>query len=112
MIYTLEGVYRIEWAQHHFQYYNIQSIDVAQEPRPPADKQAYMQAMRDIGRYWQLTDTRYILGLTASLDLLNAQVDKGSNRFHCLRALSRLHSEWIVSKSLRNSGTIMASPPT
>ena len=31
-------VYGIEWLQHHFQYYNIQSVDVSQDPRPPADK--------------------------------------------------------------------------
>ncbi len=74
-------LYGIEWVQHHFQYYNIQSIDVAQDPRPPADKQAYMQAMHEIGRYWELTNTRYVLGMTAFLDALNTQADKGRNRF-------------------------------
>ncbi|HMP81990.1 MAG TPA: YfhO family protein [Verrucomicrobiota bacterium] len=76
------SLYGIEWVQHHFPYYNIQSLDVAQDPRPPADKEAYMRTMRDPARYWQLTNTRYILGMTGFLDALNQQLDKGQNRFH------------------------------
>ncbi len=76
------SIYGIEWVQHHFQYYNIQSIDVAQDPRPPADKQAYMAAMMPRpGRYWELTNTRYLLGMAGFLDALNNQFDKGRNRF-------------------------------
>jgi hypothetical protein len=75
-------IYGVEWVQHHFQYYNIQSIDVAQDPRPPADKKAYMNGVtKDIGRYWELTNTRWVLGLAGYLNVLNAQVDKGRNRF-------------------------------
>jgi hypothetical protein len=75
-------LYGIEWVQHHFQYYNIQSIDVAQDPRPPADKKAYLKAVGpDLGRYCQLTNTRWVLGLGGYLNLLNSQVDKGRNRF-------------------------------
>lgn len=76
------SLYGIEWVQHHFQYYNIQSIDVSQDPRPPADKQAYTSAMFPRpGRYWELTNTRYVLGMAGFLDALNAQFDKGRNRF-------------------------------
>jgi hypothetical protein len=76
------SLYGIEWVQQHFQYYNIQSIDISQDPRPPADKLAYTAALAaKPGRYWQLTNTRYILGMTGFLDALNAQFDKGRNRF-------------------------------
>ena len=76
------SLYGIEWVQHHFLYYNIQSIDVAQDPRPPADKQAYTSALFPRpGRYWELTNTRYVLGMAGFLDALNAQFDKGRNRF-------------------------------
>ncbi len=81
LTYLFPQLYAIEWVQHHFQYYNIQSIDVAQDPRPPADKLAYLQAMRDLGRYWQLTNTRYVLGMTGFLGALNQQLDHGLNRF-------------------------------
>jgi hypothetical protein len=75
-------LYGIEWVQHHFQYYNIQSIDVAQDPRPPADKKAYMKALgADMGRYLELTNTRWVIGLAGYLSSLNAQLDKGHNRF-------------------------------
>lgn len=76
------SIYGIEWVQHHFQFYNIQSIDVAQDPRPPADKQAYTNALLPKpGRYWELTNTRYILGMAGFLDALNTQIDKGKGRF-------------------------------
>ena len=32
-----------DWLQNIFQYYNIQSLDVAQDPRPPADKVEYLE---------------------------------------------------------------------
>ena len=40
-----EELYRIEWMQHHFPYYNIQSLDVVQRPRLPADLEAYDLAL-------------------------------------------------------------------
>jgi hypothetical protein len=84
--YLFPSVYGIEWVQHHFQYYNIQSVDVAQDPRPPADKLAYMGALLPdpspprYPRYWQLTNTRYVLGMAGYLPALN-QLDQGRNRF-------------------------------
>lgn len=79
----LQQVYMVEWIQHHFPYYNIQTIDVSQEPRMPADKLAYRTALAgNIGRLWQLTNTRYVLGMVGSfLDTLNQQADPGKNRF-------------------------------
>ena len=38
-------LYRIEWAQHHFPYYNIQSLDKIQMSRMPADLAAYEMAL-------------------------------------------------------------------
>ncbi len=79
----LQNVYRGIWLQHHFQYYNIQALDMSQEPRPPADKEAYLKAVaKSLTRYWQLTNTRYILGLGAGFaDALNQQLDAGQKRF-------------------------------
>jgi hypothetical protein len=42
---TLQQVYHVEWLQHHFQYYNIQSLDIPQEPRMPEDKVAFRLAV-------------------------------------------------------------------
>jgi hypothetical protein len=72
-----------EWLQHHFQFYRIQSLDIVQMPRKPELDLAFMMALAPqgshnlfpIGRLWQLTSTRYIVGMTGFLDLLNQQID-------------------------------------
>lgn len=85
-----EQLYRIEWAQHHFPYYNIQSLDVIQMPRMPEDLAAFENAMGYRGtpetlylvmRRWQLTNTRYLLGAAGYGDVLNSQLDPGQRRF-------------------------------
>lgn len=86
----LEQVYRIEWTQHHFQYYNIQSLDIVQMSREPVDIKAFESALQFKGtpeslplltRRWQVTNTRYLLGPAGFLDVLNTQVDTGARRF-------------------------------
>ena len=86
----LDQMYRIEWAQHHFQYYNIQSLDIVQMSREPVDLKAYEGALQFKGtpeslplltRRWQLTNTRYLLGPAGFLDVLNTQVDPDQKRF-------------------------------
>jgi hypothetical protein len=78
----LQQLYMVEWLQHHFPYYNIQSLDVSQEPRMPADKLAYRMALNaKLLRYWQLTNTRYIIGTADMVPQINAQLDPQKNRF-------------------------------
>jgi hypothetical protein len=100
-------LYLIEWAQHHFPYYNIQSLDKIQMPRMPADLEAFEGALRigirqdssgqwildpetftRVGRLWELTDTRYLLGPAALLDLFNEQFDPGRRRFRIVQRFS------------------------
>ena len=97
-------LYRIEWAQHHFPYYNIQSLDKIQMPRRPADLEAFEDALRIsirqdspgqwmmdpatfplVGRLWELTNTRYLLGPAALLDFYNEQFDPFRHRFRILQ---------------------------
>ena len=86
----LNDVYRIEWTQHLFLYYNIQSLDIVQMPREPVDYGAFEGALAFNGtsntlhhltRRWQLTNTRYLLGAAGFLDLLNEQIDPLQHRF-------------------------------
>ena len=78
-----------EWLEHHFQFYNIQALDVVQMPRTPLLDEAYMKAFqpanaqdfRRLGRLWELTNTRYVLGMTGFLDFLNQQFDVSEGRF-------------------------------
>jgi hypothetical protein len=88
---VLDSVYNIEWAQHPFQYYDIQSLNIIQMPRMTVDYVAFESALAfdeknpatisRLSRRWQLTNTRYLLGTARSLDALNNQLDPGRNRF-------------------------------
>ncbi len=90
----LGSFYRIEWAQHHFPYYNIQSLDIVQLPRMPEDLAAFETALRPQGsntlfrmtRRWQLTNTRYLLGSASSLDTLNAGLSLAQHSFRIARS--------------------------
>jgi hypothetical protein len=84
------GLYRIEWMQHHFPYYNIQCLDIIQMPRMPEDLKAYLEALSPRGtleslplfaRHWELTNTRYLLGAAVFLEEMNRQLDPAQHRF-------------------------------
>jgi hypothetical protein len=92
-----EQLYRIEWAQHHFPYYNIQSLDIVQMPRIPADLQTFESALQFRGtpdtmhlltRRWALTNTRYLLGPAGFIEALNQQVDPEQHRFRIVETFN------------------------
>jgi len=64
---ALAGLYRVEWAQHQFQYYNIQALEDVQRPREAADFKAYERGpLANVPfRHWELTSTRYFLAPAA-----------------------------------------------
>lgn len=76
-------IYGIEWTQHLFQFYNVQSLDIIQEARVAQDKAAYeaMLAFAPPLRRWELSNTRYLLGPAAFVESLNQQLDTGKSRF-------------------------------
>ncbi|HEY5912162.1 MAG TPA: hypothetical protein VJA21_16280 [Verrucomicrobiae bacterium] len=90
---TQEGIinylYGIEWSQHLFLYYNIQSLDVIQMPRMPQDLLAFDMAFNPrseaqlsrVGRKWQLTNTRYLIGAADFLQVLNQYIDPAQHSF-------------------------------
>jgi hypothetical protein len=89
-----QELYQIEWAQHLFPYYNIQTLDIVQMPRAPEDMMAFKAALvpRDeqsaaplVAREWQLTSTRYLLGPALFLDALNTQLDPEKHRFRVVQ---------------------------
>jgi len=68
----LPKLYGFEWTQHLFQYYNIQSLRIVQEPRLAGDKAEFEAVMIFAPlRKWELTNTRYLVGIAALLDLFN-----------------------------------------
>jgi hypothetical protein len=86
----LDQLYNIEWVQQLFPYYDVQSLDIVQMPRMPADLGAFEGALRFQGtqetlylvaRRWELSNTRYLIGAASLLDLLNQGFDPGQRRF-------------------------------
>jgi hypothetical protein len=90
-----ENVYRIEWMQHHFPYYNIQCSDIIQAPRVASDLAAYDIALSPtasttylVARKWQLSNTSYLLGPAGYVDSLNEQLDPTQRRFRIAQRFS------------------------
>ena len=83
----LQQIYHAEWLQHQFQYYNVQSLDVIQEPRTSIENARYrgaFAAQHEAGllRQWQLTNTRYLFGVMGGMaDFLNQRLDPTQQRF-------------------------------
>lgn len=97
-----------EWLQHHFQYYNIQSLDVVQMPREPLDHQVFMGLFTTAPsqvRLWELTNTRYVLGMRGFLDALNNQLDPVQKRFRVRAAFDFTQDEsGVISTVLKPDG--------
>jgi hypothetical protein len=103
----LQQIYNVEWLQHHFQFYNVQSLDVTQDPRPPADKVAFTKALgNNIARYWQLTNTRFFFGMPQFVDMLNQQVDPAQKRFRpqTLFTIDRTPKQESIVSITNNTG--------
>jgi hypothetical protein len=87
---TMHGVFGL-WSQHHFPYHGLHTLDIPQDPREAQEKRDYRAALRMHPlRYWQLTSTRYLLGITAIptpqtpisyIELLNQQLDPQQRSF-------------------------------
>ncbi len=68
MINQFMGEYGAQWKQHQFPYYNIQNLDIIQEPRASIENTRYREALAQGGiqsyiRMLRLTNTRYLLAL-------------------------------------------------
>lgn len=107
-----------EWLQHHFQYYNIQSLDIIQMPRKQEMDEAYLNALAprsntnlmSIGRLWQLTSTRFMLGMTGYLDQLNQQIDPGQGRFRVHTAFEFTYRPPLTNATKLEDITAITNP--
>jgi hypothetical protein len=92
-----DQLYGIEWTQQHYPFYNIQSLDLIQASRMPADLAEFEGDLAFRGdaestwlmpRRWQLTNTRYLLGPAGFLDVMNQQIDPVLHRFQIVKRFS------------------------
>ena len=113
-----DQLYRSEWAQHHFPYYDIQSLDVVQMSRASEDYVAYEGALQVhspqtlplLTRKWELANTRYILAHGAFVDFFNNQFDPGKGRFRIAERFDIRPKENVLQP--RNFADLTAVPAT
>ena len=100
----LGNIYQQEWLQEQFPYYRIQSLDITQDPRPAADKVAFMGALggAKAARLWQLTNTRFLLGLSDPqfAGSLNEVFDPTQKRF-------RVHTPFTISQDSKTGAFLV-----
>ncbi len=89
-------LYQIEWMQHQFPYYNIQSFETVEMPRMPADFAAFKTTINEtngaspwflLTRGWQLTATRFVFGPANLGEFLGRQTNFGSSPFEVITRL-------------------------
>lgn len=81
--------YFMHWLQNQFPYNRIQSSDIHQDPRPAKSKVNYQTALQtNPVRQWQLTNTRYLLGLPEQMEDMNNRADPVQRRF---KTVARFH---------------------
>ena len=100
-----DQLYRIEWMQHHFLYYNIHCLDIIQMSRMPEDLKAFYEALAPRGdaataplltREWLLTNTRYLLGPAGYLEVMNQQLDPTEHRFRIVQQFEVLPKPGVL----------------
>jgi hypothetical protein len=115
----LEGVYGIEWSQHLFLYFDIQSLDLVQMPRMPADLETFERTMFFRGtpdtlhlvtRRWELTNTRYFLGVAEFLPILNTGLDANKGRFRIVTRFNIVQKPGVTRATQYSDLTAVASP--
>ena len=112
------GLYRIEWAQQTFPFYNIQSLDIIQMSRMPVDLANYMAALSPqsadqaplYARLWELTNTRYLLGAAGFLNVLNSQLDPGKERFRIAERFDMVAKTNVMQPTGLEDLTVASSP--
>jgi hypothetical protein len=100
-----ESLYNLEWTQQLFPVYSIPTLDIVQMPRQPEDLVTFnssfeVKVKRDeqgrptgldekslflLGRLWQLTATRYLVGPAPLLNEVNQKFDTVPNRFRVVQ---------------------------
>jgi hypothetical protein len=100
---TFFMLYGREWREQHFVYYNIETLDVVQQPRLGTDLATFEGALQPgndklylFARRWQLTNTRYLLGPAVFLQGLNQDIDPVLHRFRIAAAFDLAPKPGVV----------------
>ena len=132
-----KGLYDIEWTQQLFPVYRIPTLDIVQMPRRPEDLVNFNDALRvqfktndhggllldqyghpsldeatmyRIGRLWQLTATRYLVGPAPLINLMNPQFDSVPDRFRIIQPFDLGPRDGIDPYQITQYSQIAAAP--
>jgi hypothetical protein len=132
-----ERLYSLEWDQQLFPVYNIPTLDIVQMPRMPEDLLTFNDTMRTqlktndhggllldetghpsldpdtmyrVGRLWQLSATRYVVGPAPLLNMMNQQFDTVPNRFRIIQPFDLGPREGIDPRDITQYSQIAAVP--
>ena len=109
-----ETLYQREWLQHLFPYNNIQSLDLVQLPRVPEDIAAFSQAFSPAAgetdwlkttRWWQLTNTRYLLGPAGFFNFTPQRGDPALRSFRVIRRFNLAPKPGIAVATTESEAT-------
>jgi len=130
------SVYRIEWAQQLFPYYDILTMDIVQMPRMADDFKAFEgelsvadnSEMYKMTRRWELTSTRYLVGAMvtrlpapdgnggteyqnfSTLAFLNGGLDRGKERFRVAAQFEIVPKAGVANVSQYEQLTVTENP--
>ncbi len=108
--FAMTDLYNAEWTQHLFQYYNIQSLDIIQMPRILVEYTNFDHAVGRMPlRRWELTNTRYLLGLAYPVDKLNELLDPVRKPFKLLKYFAVVPKAELTAPP-RNYAEMTAEP--
>ena len=114
---TFQQLYGQEWTQHLFLYNNIQTLDITQEPRPTVENQTYRDALlgraQTLVRLWELTNTRYLFGLSDPnlLNVLGGQFDGGRGRFQIHSRFDLAPKPGVTTPTRMDEVTVITNGP-
>ncbi len=109
------------WIEHHFQFYRIPTLDIIQMPRTPVLDGAYLKAFagsaggldpKRIGRLWQLTSTRYVLGALPVGPQLTEAFAPAGTRFNPVLSFSLQPKPGITEKEFNRPESHTAAVST
>jgi len=116
-----ENLYNLEWTQQLFPVYSIPTLDIVQMPRMPEDLERFNNTLQvqitndnghvrlddstlfHLGRMWQLTATRYLVGPAPLLDMMNQQFDSVPNRFRIVQKFTLGARPWVDHQPVQYS---------
>lgn len=112
-----QDIYREEWLEHLFPYYNIQSLENIQVSRKSEELTAFEKALdpkvhgkHAYLRSYQLTNTRYLFGPADFAGVLNAQFDPQLRRFKIIERFNVVPRPPLTRAETLDQMTVQLDP--